>query len=104
MRGAGQKEEQRKSSSSHELFLRGERGKKNPWVKGSADRTGKGVSCRPVAPFRVAASGWVRMGLGVGGSHTSEGHCELISTSEREGRGGRGSEKERRGAKQRDEG
>lgn len=72
-------------------------------MKGSADRTGKRVSCWPVALFRVAASGWVRMGLR-GGSHTSEGHCELISTSEREGRGGEGSEKERRGAKQRDEG
>lgn len=65
MRGAGQKDEQRKSSSSHELSFERER-RKNPWVKGSADRTGKGVSCRPVAPFRVAVSGWVRMGLGWG--------------------------------------
>lgn len=106
MRGAGQRDEQRKSSSSHELLLR-RKEEKNLWVKGLADRRGKGVSCRPFATFRVAASGWVRMGLGReegGGSHTSEGHCELISTSERGGRGGRGSEKERRGAKQRDEG
>lgn len=102
MRGAGHKEEQRKSSSS-QLFFLGRKEEKIPWAKGSADRTGKGVLRRPVAPFRVAASGWVRMGW-EGGSHTFEGHCELISTSEREGRGGRGGEKERRGAKQRDEG
>lgn len=83
--------------------------KKNPWVKDLGEGRVRGITCRPVAPFRVAVGGWVRMeeeGEGEkeeveGGSHTSQGDCELISTLERErggGReGGRESEKKKKG-------
>lgn len=48
----------------------------------------RGVTCWPVAPFRVEGWQWER-----GGSHTYQGGCELISTLEREREGVRKSEK-----------
>lgn len=88
--------------------------KKNPWVKDLGEGRVRGITCRPVAPFRVAVGGWVRMeeeGEGEkeeveGGSHTSQGDCELISTleREREGEAEREGGKVRKKKKERDEG
>lgn len=51
-------------------------------------REGDGAG-QPVARLRVTVGGWVRR---LGGSHTSQEYCELISTLEGDGGGGWGVE------------
>lgn len=84
------------SSSSHKLFSSP---KIHWWGIGWGKL--KGVTCHYSGWRGKGGSGWMGEDQGGGGSHTSQGDCELISTLEKGREGGKESEKKESGEAER---